>query len=251
MTLKKYSAALFDMDGLLLDTELVINGCLRDTAEHYKLTDLEAVFLDMVGLRVEKSREVLNQGLAGRVDLDDFHDHASALARKRLSGPVPVPVKTDVERLLKRLHEMNIPCAVASSTRTEIVIEQLTGSGLANYFRTFTGGDQVVNPKPDPEIYIKAASTLGVEVGNCVAFEDSPHGTLAALNSGAKTVQVPDLVEPDKEFRERGQVISESVKRVSVSHLFYKNNCEYVLRLFFKPYTLKAQHSVTVRKWNQ
>ena len=211
MPLKKYSAALFDMDGLLLDTELVINGCLRDTAKRYSLTDLEPVFLDMIGLRIEKSREVLNQGLAGRVDLDEFHDHASALARERLSGPVPVPVKTDVERLLSHLQDMNIPCAVASSTRTELVIEQLTGSGLAQYFKTFTGGDQVINPKPDPEIYIKAASTLNVDIGDCVAFEDSPHGTLAALSSGATTVQVPDMVAPDKEFRSRGQVVSETV----------------------------------------
>jgi len=211
MTLKKYAAALFDMDGLLLDTELVINACLQETAARHDLTDLEPVFLNMIGLRIEKSREVLRQGLAGRVDLDEFHEQASALARQRLSGPVPVPVKTDVERLLKHLQSLHIPCAVASSTRTEIVIEQLTGSGLAKYFQTFTGGDQVVNAKPDPEIYIKAASTLGVDVVDCVAFEDSPHGTLAALSSGATTVQVPDLVEPDQEFRGRGQVISETV----------------------------------------
>ena len=209
MTLKKYSAALFDMDGLLLDTELVINGCLKETAEQYALTDLEPVFLHMIGLRIEKSREVLRKGLAGRVDLDEFHDKASALARQRLSGPVPV--KADVERLLNRLREIGIPCAVASSTRTEIVIEQLTASGLVDYFQTFTGGDQVVNAKPDPEIYIKAASTLGVEANTCVAFEDSPHGTLAALSSGATTVQVPDMVEPDRAFRKRGQIICDTV----------------------------------------
>ncbi len=204
-----FAAALFDMDGLLLDTESIVVGCLEKTAQRYGFEDLQSTFLSMVGLRFEDSQQVLQAGLGERMQATDFHHEAADLVKQRLQQPVPV--KSTVVELLQRLEAENIPCAVASSTRTAQVEHHLLAAGLRKYFATITGGDQVSKGKPDPEIYLTAAATLNVSAKDCVVFEDSEPGTLAGLASGATVVQVPDLKQPSQALIERGHVIATSV----------------------------------------
>lgn len=203
------------MDGLLLDTENIVVGCLAKTAEKYGYDDLQAVFLNMVGLRFEDSQRVLQGGLGGRMPAEDFHLEAAELVKQRLEQPVPV--KATVVELLQRLQNNSIPCAVASSTRTHQVDYHLTAAGLRGYFATITGGDQVTVGKPDPEIYLKAAATIDVAAADCVVFEDSEPGTLAGLASGATVVQVPDMKPPSEALIKRGHVIATTVLEGAVS----------------------------------
>ena len=204
-----YDAALFDMDGLLLDTELIVNQNLRATADHFNLQGLEQTFLDMIGFRGADSQSILERGLDGRVSYETFHEKANSLIRAQLAETIPV--KKQVRKLLQHLNEHQIPCAVASSTQTILVDKQLTQSDIRQFFKTITGGDQVVNGKPDPEIYFAAASSLGVDAARCAAFEDSGPGTLAAIACGATVVQVPDLIEPDALLRSNGHVIAADI----------------------------------------
>jgi beta-phosphoglucomutase-like phosphatase (HAD superfamily) len=100
---------------------------------------------------------------------------------------------------------------VATSTQTEKAQGHLQKSGLLDFFHSVTGGDQVVNAKPAPDIYIKAAKTLGLSAVDCVAFEDSDPGTRAAVASGAVVVQVPDLLVPSDEVRALNHFIAPSI----------------------------------------
>lgn len=211
----KFSGALFDMDGLLLDTETIVVGCLAKTAEYHGYNDLQPVFLNMVGLRFEDSQRVLQGGLGDRMQAEDFHHEAAELVKQALQQPVPV--KATVVELLQRLQKNGIPCAVASSTRSHQVDYHLTAAGLRDYFATITGGDQVTVGKPDPEIYLKAAATISVSAADCVVFEDSEPGTVAGLASGATVVQVPDMKQPSEALIKRGHVIASTVLDGAVS----------------------------------
>ena len=204
-----YDAALFDMDGLLLDTELIVNQGLHAAADHFNLQGLEQTFLDMIGFRGADSQAILEHGLDGRVSSEVFREKANVLIKAQLAKSIPV--KNQVRKLLQHLSENQIPCAVASSTQTVLVEQQLTRSDIRQFFKTVTGGDQVVNGKPDPEIYFAAASSLGVDASRCAAFEDSGPGTLAAIASGATVVQVPDMIKPDAQLRSNGHVIAVNI----------------------------------------
>lgn len=197
------------MDGLLLDSETIFVGCLNATAEDFGFDDLQATFLSMVGLRSPDSRKVLQAGLGERMHAEAFHKAAATKVKERLQQPIPV--KPTVVELLQQLGTAGIPCAVASSTYSQQVEHHLQATGLRDYFASITGGDQVNQGKPDPEIYLKAAASLKVNAADCVVFEDSEPGTLAGLASGAAVVQVPDLKPPSEELKSRGHVIAASV----------------------------------------
>jgi len=112
---------------------------------------------------------------------------------------------------LRALEQQGIPCAVATSTRTETAIGHLRKASLHSYFRATIGGDRVTRGKPDSEIYLKAASELGVSIEDCAIFEDSDPGTLAAIASGARVVQVPDVKPPSAALKENGHLIAETL----------------------------------------
>jgi len=204
-----FSAALFDMDGLLLDTENIVNQCLKQTALHFGITDMDDTFLAMIGFRGDDSDAMLERGLDGRVDLKTFCIQADKLVEERFL--TAIPVKPGVIRLLESLKLLGLPCAVASSTLTDKVELHLQQAGIRDFFSTITGGDQVVQGKPWPDIYHKAAASIHVSAGDCIAFEDSEPGTLAALAAGATVVQVPDLIAPSAPLKQRGHIIAEDI----------------------------------------
>ena len=205
----RFDGVLFDMDGLLIDTERQIVAAAERTADVLALGDVGPTFRAMIGLRGDRAMPLLERALDGRVTLEafraEFAVHHDALEREG------VPVRPGVVELLERLAERGLPCAVATSTRRAAAADYLERAGLARFFRSVTGGDDVVEPKPDPEIYRTAAASLGVDVRRCCAFEDSGPGTRAAVASGATVVQVPDLVPPSDDVRALGHVIAADV----------------------------------------
>lgn len=205
----KFTGALFDMDGLLLDTEQIVNQCLKDAARQFGIYDMDDTFLALIGLRGQDSNEMLRTGLADRIELKAFCVEADARIQARVEQGIPV--KPGVVALLEQLHERRLPCVVASSTQTDRVDKHLLESGIRHFFATITGGDQVARGKPHPDIYHKAAESVGLCASDCVAFEDSEPGTLAAIAAKATVVQVPDLVSPSTELVKHGHVIANDI----------------------------------------
>jgi HAD superfamily hydrolase (TIGR01509 family) len=103
---------------------------------------------------------------------------------QHLSGMKRIPEIPGVRQLIEELTQLGIPMAVASSSSREIVELILSKVGIRHFFRTTVSGEEAPQGKPAPDIYLKAAATLGVEPRNCVAIEDSPPGVEGAKNAG-------------------------------------------------------------------
>ena len=120
-------------------------------------------------------------------------------------------LKPGVSDTLKLLDDNHSPCALATSTRKEVVTMELTNLGVIDYFDKLICGDMVERSKPAPDIFLKACEELGVAPDKALAVEDSYNGVRAACSAGMKVVMIPDLVPPDDEMREKALIIFDSM----------------------------------------
>ena len=200
---------LFDMDGLLLNTERVCLDCAVKVGRQYGIPDMTDTFLRMIGLRAADSRQILDAALQGRIPADTFLEQWDEMIDGQLR--LNIEVKSGAVELLEQLKSRNISTAVATSTRTATAREHLTNAGLIEFFDRIIGGDQVQNGKPDPEIYLSAAAALGQKASACIVFEDSDPGVLAGVRAGALVVQVPDIKPPSTQTIALGHIIAPSL----------------------------------------
>ena len=204
-----YQAAIFDMDGTLLDSERVCLECFNEVGARYGLADLTPVFMQIVGRSGMTEEKIITAGLEGRVPFQTFVTAwDEELQQAHSKG---VPVKDGAVELLTLLQDAGLPMAVATSTRHDNARAHLEHAGLLGFFDHVVGGDQVTHRKPDPEPYLKVASLLGVDPKLSVMFEDSGPGTEAAVRAGGVVVQVPDLKAPDPDIVAFGHVIAPSL----------------------------------------
>lgn len=188
-------AVLFDMDGLMLDSERAIIGCLAQAAEQAGHDVPYALWLGMVGSSNETCRQLLAEHVGATAA-------ETALLRAYALYDVVVdagmPHRPGIIELLDWLAARGIPRAVATSTRRPLAMRKLAAAGLLPYFDAVCTSSDVPKPKPAPDVYLLAASTLGVAPARCLVLEDSPTGVRAALAAGMTPVQVPDLLAPDE-----------------------------------------------------
>jgi HAD superfamily hydrolase (TIGR01509 family) len=202
-------AILFDMDGLLLDTEKVCFDNFVETRRHFSLSDSPDVFLRCVGVRRPECDQIIRESLSDQVEFQEFND----VWRAKISATLrrDIPLKAGALQLLQILASKGYLMGVATSTETEVARSHLERTGLLSFLGGVIGGDLVQEGKPNPEVYHKIAKHLGVSAADCIAFEDSETGTRAAVASGARTIQIPDLIPPSADMLEFGHVIAPSL----------------------------------------
>lgn len=206
---RSIDAVVFDLDGLLLDSERVYLEAFNRTQAMLGLTLPPDTYLALVGLSMRDIQSRLEACLQPATTADDFlnaWDREIALHFQR-----PVPLKPGVASLCEHLFAIGTCLAVATSSNSQPAAERIERAGLARFFSAVVGGDQVLNGKPAPDIYVAAARLLGAPASRTAAFEDSDIGVRAALAAGLKTVQVPDLVRPAAATRRLGHVIAPDV----------------------------------------
>lgn len=196
----------FDMDGLLLDSERLYFEAFRETRAALGLLPDDALFLSMVGTNFTLGRRILANGLGDSISLGEFEAHWDKRCAARVAEGVPV--KSGVTPLLTALRESGVPFAIATSTHTDKAWVHLEDAGLHHHFDVLIGGDQVNQSKPAPDIYLKACATLDLPPARCAAFEDSENGVRAAHAAGMITVQIPDLKQPGADLLALGHVVS-------------------------------------------
>ncbi len=211
-----YCAAIFDVDGLLIDSERAIMRLwLRATASLDRPMT-ESDYLPTIGRAAGESAAIL----IGRLGQRDFERaHAEVLTAIQTSDPAQLfPAKPGAREILERLRAGGIPCVVASSTVSAEVRRRLHGVGLLEFFDAVIGGDQVALGKPDPALYRLAAASLRTPPANCLAFEDSDHGIAAATAALVSVILVPDLKEPSPASRQNSLAtlasLSEAIQHI-------------------------------------
>ena len=195
-----YEAAIFDMDGLLLDSERPVRDAWLLAARQTGLALSEAGYLTVVGINDMDARKALCELLGDERSYERLRARADELVRTHEAG-IGYAAKAGVHELLVRLGERGVACGVASSTRLVEVRRRLDAAGLAGYFRSCSGGDEVAQGKPDPELFLLAAGRLGASPAACLVFEDSEAGATGALAAGMSVVVVPDLKRPSAAVR--------------------------------------------------
>jgi HAD superfamily hydrolase (TIGR01509 family) len=209
-------AAIFDMDGLLIDSERIALATFQEICDRHELGDQFLLYLRLLGTNDATTREILATALPEPVDADEFM--TTWMHRYFNATTAAVPLMKGVLDLLDHLEDAGVPKAVATSTRTEHARDKLAKSGILHRFSHVTGGDQVERGKPAPDIYLKAARRMNVDPAACLALEDSPNGVRAALAAGMRVIQIPALVQPDEQIRALGHTVLVDLHEV-ITHL--------------------------------
>jgi HAD superfamily hydrolase (TIGR01509 family) len=196
--LRPFSAVVFDMDGTLLDTELVFREIVFDVATGLGFEMTDPIHLSMVGSSHEATNALLVEAYGVSFPYTLFDEQCRAKMRVRMEQQVPV--KAGVHELLTELRARRIPTAVATSSRSAHALAHLSAAGILSSFDAVVTRDDVVNPKPHPEPYLLATGRLGLDPATCLAVEDSHTGVRAAAAAGLQTIMVPDLVHPSDEI---------------------------------------------------
>ncbi len=194
---------IFDMDGVIFDSERVCLSCWSTVAEDWKLGDVEAVFRKCIGTNDHQTRMIVEEAYApeyGEGIADRLLAESAKLWHLRYDEK-PLPVKKGVKEILEYLRQMGVPVGLATSTRRAKAEEELKMAGLLSYFDGITGGDAVRISKPDPEIYRLACGEMKAEPGDVIAIEDSYNGIRSAHAAGIRPIMVPDMIPADDEMR--------------------------------------------------
>ena len=213
MTDRKDWAVIFDMDGVIFDTERLLIECWIPVAEAHGVEDIEGTLKNCIGLKEPAAERGFRNRYGEDFPLAEYQEEVRAIFRKRVEEE-GLPEKAGAREILADLAEKNVPMALASSTRAEVVTRELANAGLLPYFRVVIGGDQIRAGKPAPDIFLAAAARLGMEVDACFVIEDSFNGIRAAAAAGMTPLMVPDQLQPDEEIRALAHEVFDDLKEV-------------------------------------
>lgn len=206
-------AVIFDMDGLILDTEVLGERTWELAARTTGITFDLALLPSMIGRNHRDTRAFLTAHYG-----DDYPAErltaACLVVFDEIIATEGLALKPGVVELLDWLDEHRIARAVATSTRRERAVAQLTGKGLYPRFHALVGGNEVRNGKPAPDIFLEASARLGVPCTDCVVLEDSEPGVRAAIASGIAPIMVPDILSPSPEILAFEPLVMESLVAV-------------------------------------
>lgn len=190
-------AFLFDMDGLLFDTEQLFMEQLAIVMKERGYTLTKEIYCRSLGMTGQALQDLM-YGIYG----DDYpFFETGAESRRRVTmvaETVGLRVKPQIRKLLAWLQEQGKPCAVVSSTESAHVGNYLRITGLSDYFSQIIGGEMVEKSKPEPDIFLLGCKRIGVMPAEAVVLEDSENGIRGAYRAGIATICIPDLKEPDE-----------------------------------------------------
>lgn len=208
-----YEAVVFDMDGVIFDSERAVMNCWLELAQKYDIKDIEKPYFACVGTTMTRTREIMLETYGEDFPYDEYARESSLMYHEKYDGG-KLPMKPGVMELLSYLKGKGKKIALASSTRRETVTNQLRWAGIIDCFDVIICGDMVAKSKPAPDIFLKACQELGVSPEKTYAIEDSYNGIRAAHAGQLRPIMVPDLLEADDEMRGMAECVCDNLNEV-------------------------------------
>lgn len=193
------SGAIFDMDGLMFDSEHLVYKIWQEmlTTDGYSYSP--DIFKQTIGLRRNSSEKIYKSIFGQDFDYDGYKEKSHNIFIDRVVRE-GVPVKKGLYEILEYLKMQDFKIALATSTSSQTAIRLLKMAGVYEYFDALVCGDDVKHGKPHPEVFLTAAKQLGLAPQCCAAFEDSINGIKSAYSAGMTTFMVPDFLQPTSEI---------------------------------------------------
>lgn len=187
----RFQAIIFDMDGLLVDSETVWEEAENEVLLMHGVVPEPAVRNELVGLRNDIFLARMRDHYGIQATVSQLHDEV--ISRMLVLIPRMVKPQPGAREILRYVAETGIPTAIASNSPAVIIEATVASQGWSDLLRTRCSADLVPHGKPAPDVYLKAAEMLGVNPGACLALEDSANGARAAVAAGMTTFAVPDF----------------------------------------------------------
>lgn len=209
-TLENLDGIIFDMDGVILDTEALSMRCWKVVGDRYGLENVEHNIRLCIGRSTKDTKRIIREAYGDKVDLEQLYAESRQVIKEAFERE-GIPVKDGAREVLKWLHDSGVRLALASSTSYDTVVREMREVGIIDCFDVIVGGDMVENSKPQPDIYLLACKKLGVEPQNTLAVEDSLNGIISASAAGMIPILIPDLIRPDEEMLKKAYVKLDSL----------------------------------------
>lgn len=210
----KIKGIIFDMDGLLVDSENLYWKANIIAAKEANLGIPEDSYLKLAGATVREMENFYHKYFDTAEERDRFIKRTDDLVWQ-WTDEGKLQLKPGVQEALDKFQELGLHMAVASSNYDNVVQHVLWNTGIRNYFDFYLSYKDVqegnLQPKPAADIYLKAAEKLHIEKENLLAFEDSPTGVQAAKNAGIKVIMVPDLLQPNEQDKKNATMICDNL----------------------------------------
>lgn len=203
----------FDMDGLLLDTEKLVQRVWTEVGTRFGYPDMGEQIYHTLGFNRQR-RKAYFESVYGPEWPDADIVAACGVRFTEIEQTEGIPVKKGAKELLQHLKDKGIKIGLATSTSEEHAREELEGTGLWDFFDGRIFGNMITKSKPAPEIYEKACAAIGVNPAEAIALEDAPSGIRSAFAAGLRVIMIPDMVQPTEEVRALTFDVRESLLEV-------------------------------------
>ena len=197
--LEEIKTVIFDMDGVLFDTEKVYLDVWTRVCEKYGYKMTKEIYCKVIATGRENVKRVFKQEFGNSIPIEEMYREKHEILAKELNKCIPV--KNGAYELLKHLKNKEYKIALATSASKERMEKQLKKANFIDIFDELVCKDEVKETKPNPEIFIKAANKLGVDPKECIVIEDSLAGLKAAYKGNMLPIHVVDLKDADKEIK--------------------------------------------------
>jgi HAD superfamily hydrolase (TIGR01509 family) len=210
---KQVQAVIFDMDGLIFDTERISIPAWQKAGREHGYDIAAPHIMETIGFNLAGTEAILKRHYGEDFPFQEIKALKVEYIREGFIDNAP-PLKTGVRELLSWLSDRKIPVALGTSTERRRVLEYLDAAGIRGYFHAVVCGDEVSRGKPAPDIFLKAAEKLGIPSASCLVLEDSENGIRAAREAGMLPVLVPDIIEVPAEVKDFAKTVLPSLTEV-------------------------------------